>query len=254
MIPTSPNSCSGDSDKDGLGARMKAQYEDRARYMLPRRTWAVVRCDGKAFHTFTRGCDKPFDAFFHSAMVAAATALCEEAQGAKMGYAQSDEISVVLTDFDNIGTEAWFDGNVQKIASVAASVVTMAFNEAYRHHGETTRAVFDARVFTIPDPVEVENYLIWRQKDAIRNSVSGLAQAHFSSKQLHGLKRSEMLNQLLGIGVDWNASPIHVQRGTVIHRAERGWIADYESPVFTDDREYMRRSLAINDAVCGVRT
>jgi tRNA(His) guanylyltransferase len=117
--------------KDSLGDRMKGQYEDRARFMLPRRTYTIIRCDGKSFHTFTRHCEKPNDAALAGAMDVAASALCREAQGAKLAYVQSDEISVLLTDFALPTTDAWFDGNVQKMVSVAASVVTEAFNRAH---------------------------------------------------------------------------------------------------------------------------
>jgi tRNA(His) 5'-end guanylyltransferase len=238
-----------DTTRDGLGARMKSQYEDRARFMLPRRTWTVIRADGKAFHTFTRWCVKPFDANLHAAMVSAAVRLAEEAQGAKFGYVQSDEISIVLTDFDRIETCAWFDGNVQKIASVAASIITAEFNRAwqlYDVHG-TRDALFDTRVFTIPDSIEVENYLIWRQKDAIRNSISSLAQAHFSPKQLHGKKQADMLSMLAERGVDWSNSPSHVKHGTSVVRASGlGWGVDYETPVFTDRRSWLQEQLQVN--------
>jgi len=206
---------------DNLGDRMKEQYENRTRAMLPRRTYTIIRCDGKAFHTFTRHCQKPHDQALADAMDAAATALCQEAQGVELAYVQSDEISVLLTDFATIQTGAWFDGNVQKITSVSASVVTAAFNSAYPNHG---LALFDARVFTIPDPVEVENYFIWRQNDASRNSVQGLAQAHFSHKQLHGKGQSDMHEMLHGVGVNWNDLPPYQKRGRCIaYGADVGW-------------------------------
>lgn len=227
---------------DSLGDRMKNQYEDRTRWMLPRRTWTIIRCDGKAFYSFTRGCMKPFDPALNYAMVEGTLRLVREAQGAKFAYLQSDEISVVLTDFDRIETQAWFDGNAQKIVSVAASVVTAGFGECYFR-----QPTFDARVFTIPDPVEVENYFIWRQKDAIRNSVQSLAQAHFSAKQLHGCDQKTMLAMLTDEGVEWGSSPINVQRGTAIVRSEAGWIVDEAPPVFTDDRDYLRNAWAIKE-------
>src|SRR6478672_2640680 len=177
---------------DSLGDRMKAQYEDRTRFLLPRRTFTILRLDGKAFHTLTRGFVKPFDDTIKEAMTAAAVAVVTEAQGAKLAYVQSDEISVVLTDFDLTETQAWFDGNAQKIVSVAAGIASIAFTERFG------RGVFDARVFTIPDPVEVVNYFVWRQKDAVRNSVQMCAQSHFSPAQLHGKKTSDMLAMLDG--------------------------------------------------------
>ena len=221
---------------------MKSQYEDRARFLLPRRTYTVIRCDGKAFHTFTRRCDKPYDYRLSNAMVDAAVALCEEAQGCCFGYLQSDEISVVLQDFATIHTCAWFDGNVQKIASVAASTVSAAFNRSFYQSGpdpDGPPAVFDARVFTIPDPVEVENYFIWRQQDATRNSVQSMAQAHFSPKQLHGQSQSDLHELLHGIGLNWNDCPVREKRGVGIVRSERGWATDLEIPVWTQDRAWL---------------
>jgi tRNA(His) 5'-end guanylyltransferase len=225
------------SQKDSLGDRMKGQYEDRYRFSLPRRTYTIIRCDGKSFHTYTRGCDKPYDDKLSAAMLTATIALCEAAQGSAFGYVQSDEISVLLTDFATIQTDAWFDGNVQKIASVSASIVTETFNAMHGWHG---RAHFDARVFTIPDPVEVENYFIWRQQDATRNSISGLAQAHFSAKQLHGVNNAEMQEMLFREkGINWNDSPVERKRGICAIHEDESWRGDFEIPVFTADRTYL---------------
>jgi hypothetical protein len=127
---------------------MKGQYEDRSRFMLPRRSYTIIRVDGKAFHSFTRHCEKPNDADLAQALDYAAAELCREAQGSCFAYVQSDEISVLLTDFALPTTEAWFDGNLQKIVSVSASVVTAAFAADYSDDERT--AHFDARVFTIP--------------------------------------------------------------------------------------------------------
>lgn len=227
---------------DSLGDRMKEQYENRTRVLLPRRTYTIIRCDGKAFHTFTRRCEKPYDYRLAGAMSDAAIALCEDAQGACFGYVQSDEISVLLQDFGTIQTCAWFDGNLQKIVSVAAAVVTSAFNQSFYPSGpdpDGPPAVFDARAFTIPDPVEVENYFIWRQNDASRNSIQGLCQAHFSHKQLHGMGQKEMHDMLHGIGINWNDCPTVEKRGRGITRSERGWRVDDEIPVWTQDRAWL---------------
>ena len=146
-----------------MGDRMKRDYESRTRYFLPRRTFTLIRVDGKAFHTYARGCARPYDQELMADMDAAALALCKEAQGARFAYVQSDEISVLLTDFESVTTEAWFDGNLQKLASISASVVKAHFNAARVARGITDRlAVFDARVWTIPSRVEVENYFVWR--------------------------------------------------------------------------------------------
>lgn len=221
---------------DSLGDRMKASYEDRTRVMLPRRTFTILRADGKSFHTLTRGYDKPYDPKIVGAMDAALLALCQEAQGATLGYVQSDELSVLLGDFMTINTDSWFDGNLQKIVSVAASIVTRAFN---RHLAED--AVFDCRAFTIPDAVEVENYFIWRQQDATRNSIQGLSQAHFSAKALHGINNDTAQEMLFrDCGINWNDQPTGDKRGRCAIRTESGWTIDAEVPVFTADRDYLR--------------
>ncbi len=228
---------------DSLGDRMKGHYEDRTRYMLPRRTFTILRADGKAFHSFTRHFEKPYDLTIVAAMNAAMAALCMEAQGAVIGYVQSDEISVVLTDFALVNTDAWFDGNLQKMVSVASSVVTWAFNDAL---GVTkSRALFDCRAFTIPDPVEVENYLIWRQQDATRNSIQGLAQSQFSANQLHGVGNAQAQDMLMDIGINWNDRPTGDKRGRTAYRSEFGWVIDTEIPVFTADRNYVRSRLTV---------
>lgn len=225
------------TDKSDLGNRMKSQYEDRTRYFLPRRTYTVIRCDGKAFHTYTRKFAKPFDGVIETGMFEAAKALFDEAQGANFAYSQSDEISVLLTDFARPETAAWFDGNVQKICSVSASVVTMAFNKIIReaNSGFPTTALFDARVFVIPDPVEVENYFVWRQKDAERNSLSMLAQYHFSHKQLQGKSCAEMHEMLHSKGVNWNDLETRCKRGWAIYNNT----IDTEIPVFTKERKFL---------------
>lgn len=227
---------------DSLGDRMKRQYEDRTRAMLPRRTYTILRADGKSFHTFTRGCEKPYDARLVETMDVTALALCREAQGSVFAFVQSDEISVLLTDFATITTEAWFDGNLQKIVSVGASVVTAAFNAQYGDGtSDRPQALFDCRAFTIPDPVEVVNYFVWRQQDASRNSIQGLAQAHFSHKQLHGLNINELQELLFREkGINWNDLPIEQKRGRCcVYDVDNGWDIDREPPTFTQDRSYL---------------
>jgi tRNA(His) guanylyltransferase len=222
---------------DSLGDRMKKQYEDRARIMLPRRSYTIIRVDGKSFHTFTRHCNKPYDSLLATSLDSAAMALCEEAQGVQFAYLQSDEMSFLLTDFAQTTTEAWFDGNLQKIASIAASTVTAHFNRVYN---AGNLALFDARAFTIPDPIEVENYFIWRQQDATRNSIQSLAQSHFSHKKLHGLNTSQLQELLFSEkGVNWNDTDLYWKRGRCVVRFESGWAVDMKIPTFTQQREYL---------------
>lgn len=221
---------------DALGDRMKRQYEDRCRHMLPRRTHTIIRLDGKAFHTYTRGRERPWDQNFHHHLVNAAAELCQQAQGCLLGYVQSDEISVLLQDYSKITTEAWFDGNLQKIVSVSASIVTARFNT--EEWGQPGTAHFDARAFTIPDPVEVHNYFVWRQKDAERNSLTLLAQASYSHRQLHGKNRDDKHDMLHAVGKNWNNEPAAFKRGTMITKEEDGWRA-WAAPIFTQEQVVM---------------
>lgn len=234
-----------DKTRDSLGDRMKSSYEDRTRVMLPRRTFTILRADGKSFHTLTRGCEKPYDPLIVAGMDAAMLAICEEAQGCTFGYAQSDEISVVLGDFQTIDTCAWFDGNMQKMVSVTASVATAAFNEVT--HGKLGRALFDCRAFVVPDPVECENYYIWRQQDATRNSIQNLGHAHFSHKEMHGMSCPQIQDALMArYSVNWNDRPVGDKRGRcAVYETGVGWRLDAEPPVFTQDREYLRSRLPV---------
>lgn len=206
------------SDKTALGDRMKG-HEQATRSVLPRRTYTVCRVDGRAFHSFLRHADKPFDDAVMAAMDSVAEALCAEMSGAVLAYTQSDECSVLLTDFGSHGTQPWFAGVVQKMASIAASTATVAFNKGYGFSYDDAFATFDARVFTIPDPVEVANYFLWRQRDAVRNSISMAAQAKFSHKSLHGVGTGQMQELLWQEhGINWNDYPDGCKRGRVTVR------------------------------------
>lgn len=236
--------------RDPIGTRMKEQYENRARFYLPRRTYTILRVDGKSFHTFTRGFRRPYDTELMKAMDQTAKFLCEEIQGARLAYVQSDEISVLLADFDKITTSAWFDGNVQKMSSVGAALATGAFNEAIKERNDPKlgTAFFDARVFTIPDPIEVENYFVWRQQDATRNSISMAAQALYSHKELHGKNTVQQKEMTFKKGVNWNDYPGRCKRGGAVVKetfkedpvtagdnGERTRWAIVEPPIFTRD-------------------
>lgn len=233
--------------KDSLGDRIKSQYEDRTRIMLPRRTYTIVRVDGKAFHTWTRGLARPYDTTLMLCMDEAAKKLCKDAAGSEFAFVQSDEISLLLTDFRKPESAAWFDGNLQKLASVCASIVTAAFNIAVAQSGlpKDPDATFDARAFVIPDPVETDNYFRWRQKDAERNSVAMLSQAYASAKQLHGKGREAQHDIIHEAGDNWNDHPASFKRGRAIVYRDMRWIVDHETPVFTRDTEYLKRLIPI---------
>lgn len=229
--------------KDDLGKRMKSNYEDRTRFYLPRRTFTIIRIDGKAFHSYTRGLNKPFDINLMNDMDTTAIHLCKNIQGCKFAYVQSDEISLLLTDFTEITTDAWFDGNIQKIVSISASLATSHFNYIRMLRYSSTKwittylnANFDSRVFTIPDKIEVENYFIWRQKDAIRNSISMTAQSLYSHKQLEGKSQSDMQEMCFQKGINWNDMPNGFKRGRTIIK-EDNWVVNF--PDFLKQREQL---------------
>jgi tRNA(His) guanylyltransferase len=238
--------------KDELGDRMKKNYEDRTRICLPRRSHVIIRIDGKAFHTYTRGLNRPFDDGFMEDMDLTATYLCQHIQNAKFAYVQSDEISILLSDYDNITTDAWFDNNIQKMASVSASMATKAFNKARMERQYLSPAElgmkwgeFDSRVFQIPEWIEVENYFIWRQQDCVRNSISSVAQFFYSAKELHGKSTNDMQELLFqNKGINWDKYPPKYKRGRVIRKDHQlvndvvrsKWIM-IEPPIFTQDRQ-----------------
>jgi tRNAHis guanylyltransferase len=172
---------------DPMGDRMK-RYEAATKLLLPRRTYTILRLDGRAFHTITKILDRPFDERFSRWMVKLTQDLCGEVSGSVFGYTQSDEISILMQDFASIGTEPWFGGEVQKIVSVAASYAA----DVFPMHG----AHFDARVFTIPDPVEVANYFIWRQRDAARNAVLAYAQQAFGHRAIQNMDTGTLIHLL----------------------------------------------------------
>lgn len=246
--------------KDSLGNRMKENYENRAKTQLLRRTPVIIRLDGKAFHTFTRGFEKPFDDILTEAMQQTMLTLCKEIQGCVLGYTQSDEISLVLTDYKNLETAAWFDYDIQKVCSVSASMVTLAFDRCFLdvilsknislkdiHVDAVVKgALFDSRCFNIPKE-EVTNCILWRQQDAIRNSINAVGQAYFSHKELQGLSTDQILRKLLEEKqIDWNKLPVHLQRGSCcIKREVNGidsWFIDTEIPIFKgEDRDYIEK-------------
>jgi tRNA(His) 5'-end guanylyltransferase len=254
---------------DAIGSRMKEQYENRTRYRLPRRTFTIIRVDGKAFHSYTRHCQRPFDEALMCDIDETALHMCRNVEGAQFAYAQSDEISLLLTDFATNPTQAWFDGSIQKIASIAASLATAKFNqlrwarEENRDAGDRPLAYFDARVFTIPDPTEVYNYFVWRQDDASRNSLQMAAQACYPQTELHEKSGDELHEMLFQAGINWNDYPVHCKRGRFIERrivrhdvefvhketgerrvrkdVERAlWTAADDMPIFTRDPGWLQ--------------
>ena len=240
---------------DNLGDRMKG-YENCFRIYLPKRMPVIIRLDGRSFHSFTRNFKRPFDDMLVSCMQTTAMNLCQQIEGAKLAYVQSDEISILLTNHDTIETEPWFGNNLQKLASIAASIATLSFNREWNNLVENfdmdyevwamfdapydkeekqkemnklfhaydsasrTGALFDARAFVLPEE-EVVNYFWWRELDATRNSIQMTAQHYFSHKELQGLNCNELQNKLLTEkNINWNNYPISYKRGSCIIKKE----------------------------------
>lgn len=208
---------------DSLGDRMKKMYEDRYRISLTRRVPVVLRIDGRAFHTLTRGLNKPFDAKFIHSMVYAATKVVEDVQGAKVAYVQSDEISILLTDYDTIYTEAYFDYNLQKIVSNVASLATIHFNDYFRERVRPEAvATFDCRAFNVPES-DVANYFLWRWRDWERNSIQMLARSLYEQSRLHGKKRADLHEMCFQRGVNWADLDSRFKNGTLLVREGSRW-------------------------------
>lgn len=246
---------------DELGKRMKEYYESIPKTRLMRRTPVAIRIDGKAFHTFTRGFKKPFDEILIKSMQETMKYLCENIQGCVLGYTQSDEITLILLDYQTLDTDAWFDYEVQKMCSIAASMATMAFNKYFNKEIETYQmewrfgmtpqsveiqerhkkyidtlykaaekgAMFDARVFNIPKE-EVTNLVYWRQLDAARNSVQMVGQANFSHKELQGKSCNDIQDMLMTEkGINWNDFPTYLKRGSACIKKDKVMNVEYAS-------------------------
>jgi tRNA(His) 5'-end guanylyltransferase len=270
--------------RDDLGNRMKTFYEEIPKTKLMRRTPVVIRIDGKAFHTFTRGFKRPFDDILIKTMQETAKYLCENIQGCQLAYVQSDEISLLLIDYQRFETSAWFDYEMQKMCSISASMATMAFNKIFRdtvgelhikgalekeyscilYKAAQKGAMFDSRVFNIPRE-EATNYFYWRQLDASRNSIQMVGQANFSHKELQHKSCNDMTQK----GINWNDFPAYQKRGSCVVRnkivleldgvketcmlrdskqGENNWIIDKDIPIFKgDDRQYIEQFVNVGE-------
>ena len=273
--------------KDMLATRMKG-YEKNSSTTLSTDQPVIIRIDGKAFHTFTKRLRKPFDQILTATMQETMQYLCENIQNCVFGYTQSDEITLVLVTDKNDKTDPWFSNNVQKMCSVAASMATVAFIKAfncrvddfhdnlclawntsdddYKYeeslHNKRFSATFDARAFNIPKE-DIINNLIWRQKDAIRNSIMATGRAYFSHKQLHGKSSQEVIAMLQEEkNICWEDIPLQNKRGSCCYRRSvtdsipdlrhpdqmitvnrNPWLIDYTIPLFIDERDYVEAHL-----------
>ena len=271
---------------DEVGMRMKEFYEEVPKTRLVRRMPVAIRIDGKAFHTFTRGFKRPFDEVLGKSMRETMKYLCENIQGCVLGYTQSDEITLILVDYQNLNSCAWFDYEVQKVCSIASSMATMAFNKFFtknvnyfemtHEHDNTINeycttlvnaaekgAMFDARCFNIPKE-EVCNLIYWRQLDATRNSIQMVGQANFSHKELQK-KSCNMIQEMLFAekGINWNDYPTYLKRGSCCIKTtiqnpnvdikdgvypKSIWMIDLDIPIFKGDgRQYIDKLIYVGE-------
>jgi tRNA(His) 5'-end guanylyltransferase len=256
-----------------LAFRMK-EYESVTRYHLTRRMPVIIRLDGCAFHTFTDGFNKPFDTIFRTTMLDTMQYLCSHIDGVVLGYTQSDEITLVLCDYKGLDTQAWFDNTVQKMCSVSAAMCTMAFNHSFEKNvfsncddsfikspywNKATNSIkqgyFDSRVFNLPKE-EVNNCLLWRQRDAENNSILSVAQYYFTHGELRGVSRKQLQNKLLTEkNANWNSYPTYLKRGVCCIKQssyEHGvirnkWVIDYEIPIFSQDTNYVNSRIIFDN-------
>jgi hypothetical protein len=252
-----------------LDERMK-KYEYVTRHYLMCRTPVIVRIDGKAFHTFTKGMKKPFDHIFMESMQDTMKYLCENIQGCVLGYCQSDEISLLLIDYDTFETSAWFDNNLSKIISITSSLASVYFNQQFyinlvdyrvKNYKSKNRdveyenrllanisslPVFDSRAFNLSKE-EVNNYFVWRQQDAIKNAIQMIGRAYFTHKELENKSGQDIVDMLDNIKVNYHSYTTSEKRGTCCIKTDKGWELDTEIPIFKDNKDYIEKLVYIGE-------
>lgn len=203
-----------------ISERMKLYENITAGQILIPNLPAMIRLDGKAFHSWTRGLRRPFDDRLQTLFDETAKFLVE-ASNAVIGYTQSDEITLVLWNYAKPESQIMFDGRVSKLTSVLASMATAKFNSLvpeYIPEKSASLAYFDGRVWNVPSEQEAVNCLVWRELDATRNSIQMAAQSLYSHNQLHLKNTSEMQEMLWNKGINWNDYPARFKRGGYFQR------------------------------------
>jgi len=258
---------------DSLGDRQKG-YEDAFRHHLPMRMPVMLRVDGKAFHSYLKEVKTPFHKGIVDCMNETAKYLCEHIQGAQIAFIQSDEISILINNYKELNSQAWFQNNIQKMVSVSASMASVIFTmnsdkiwgddsidggDGYPIYLPLRKpAFFDARAWVLPKE-DVCNAFLWRQQDATRNSVQMLARSLYSHKECNNKNNSELQEMCFQKGINWNNCPTSQKRGRCVVKktamkegrnpkngnvfiAPRSeWIVDNEIPVFSQDRNYINK-------------
>lgn len=251
-------------NNDSLGMRMK-EYEKVSKSFLPIRIPIIIRLDGKSFSQYTRGCKQPIDSHLVHCMNETAKYLCENIQGCKLAYVQSDEISLLLVNYENLKSQPWFGNSIQKMCSISAGMASAKFSldSGFIFGGVQKLATFDCRAFVVPKE-EVNNFFIWRQEDTIRNSIQSLARSMFSHKECHNKDQKDLINMCLNEGIDWYSLPneqkfgrciekvyknktcIDKKTGKLIEVMRNEWLVNNNIPKFTEDRQYIEKFILKN--------
>lgn len=234
-----------------LGERMK-RYEEASSIILPHRMPVIIRIDGKCFHSLLRRSEKPFDDFVMTCMDKIAYKLLEEIQGAVLAFVQSDEVSVLVVNYNKFDYEPWFSNKIQKLASISASIATAYFNQLWSTKNESI-AKFDARAFVLPKE-DVNNYFIWRQQDIIRNAIQMVGRSVSSQKQLHGKSCKDIIDYLKeDRNFDYNTLSSHKRLGRVYTKEQVPFklenkdekvmrnmiVCSSDTPLFKADRDFV---------------
>lgn len=247
-----------------LHERMTQYYENVTHgRTLTRRMPVIIRCDMECGKAFTSGLKKPWDDVFSKAMQRTVCEMAEKIQGCVLGYTASDEISLLLLDYQELNTDAWFGYNIDKLVSSASSMATIFFfknfvRESLRFEDSLSEEdktgsseylavlnnkvqcspIFDARAFNIPKE-EVTNYFLDRQRYTEKNSISMLARHYFSHKEIEGKNGFQMQDMLMEkYKVNWNDCPIVYKRG-VFCKKKNLFFIDEQSPIVSQDRDYI---------------
>ena len=264
--------------KNTLGERIKG-YESVYKNTLPIRTPTLIRCDGRAFKNFTKGFKRPFSTLLRHCMIEAAKHMCRNIPNTEIAYTQSDEITLLLVEKGE-NTQSWYSKRLNKLLSVSASICTNGFNKALYNaftnksyinpftdqtiklednilnhiYTKVFQAEFDCTAFSLPE-FEVNNAFIFRQRDAVRNSINQIAHCYFSPKELNKVHSQEIIEKLKNErNVLWEDVPKYFQRGVCIIKENftiedkpnvirTRWNVDLNIPIFEEDRDYINKHL-----------
>jgi len=231
---------------DTLGDRLKA-YEMTTDYVLPSQLPLILRLDGRAFSNMTRklGFERPMDEVFHQAMVKTTIAVCEEITNARIGYTQSDEISILIYP-KYLESQPFFGNRICKIVSVISGLASVCLYRELMASAYSARIkesniipTFDARLFNIPVH-DAANAFLWRLRDAAKNSISAYAEKYFSHRSLDGVTTTDRLEMLKTKGVIWENEPSWKKYGTAVVKQSVEFTGKFGPPGRETEQTVMR--------------